>query len=61
MEDSDIMPFGKYKGTRMIDVPAKYLLYIYEQGWCSGKVLDYITSNLEVLTKQAEEEHNYSD
>lgn len=26
LQDTDHMPFGKYKDTRMVDVPAAYLL-----------------------------------
>ena len=30
-EDSD-MPFGKYAGRKMEDVPTGYLLYLYNKG-----------------------------
>lgn len=26
------MPFGKHMGTQMIDVPAKYLLWLWDSG-----------------------------
>lgn len=53
LEDTDIMPFGKYKGThQMQDVPASYLHWL----WCNGlehdetsPVADYIRRNLSVL------------
>lgn len=58
--DRDPMTFGKHKGTEMIDVPAKYLLYIwdsflrekYKAGNCypnEKKVAVYIEENLEAL------------
>lgn len=28
--DDSIMPFGNYKGSKMIDVPAGYLLWLIE-------------------------------
>ena len=52
MEDTDIMPWGKHQGTRMIDVPPDYLIWLYENNKCSGKVKDYIVDNLEVLKMQ---------
>lgn len=32
MKDSDLMPFGKYKGEKLGDVPADYLLWLVDQG-----------------------------
>ncbi len=32
MTDTDIMPFGKHKGRRMEDVPASYLLWLWDNG-----------------------------
>ena len=53
LDDSSPMPFGKYRGTPMSDVPASYLFYL----WSKGKehetavcpVADYIKRNLNVL------------
>lgn len=57
LTDKDKMLFGKHKGERMIDVPAKYLLYIYENKMCSNeRVKMYIEDNLEVIKQQAETE-----
>lgn len=51
--DDSLMPFGKYKGQKMANVPAQYLMFIYDQDWCRGKVKQYIDDNLEVLKLQA--------
>jgi len=56
LEDSDLMPSGKYKGDKMIDIPAKYLLYVYENNMCSNRVRDYIKENLNVIRDQAKKE-----
>ena len=32
MNDLSPMPFGKYKGTPMQDVPASYLLWLWDNG-----------------------------
>jgi uncharacterized protein (DUF3820 family) len=29
--DKSLMPFGKHKGTALANVPASYLLWIYDQ------------------------------
>jgi uncharacterized protein (DUF3820 family) len=50
--DDDSMPSGRYKGTLMKDVPAKYLMYIYENDMCSDRVKEYIESNLDVIKQQ---------
>ena len=52
MNDTDKMPFGKYKGTPMQDVPADYLFYLWTK--CdfehkSTDVAEYIRNNLKTL------------
>ena len=32
MTDLDSMPFGKHKGARLQDVPASYLLWLWNEG-----------------------------
>ena len=56
MTDSNLMPYGKYKGTKMIDVPASYLLWLYENNKCSGEVKAYITDNLDVIKEEIRRE-----
>jgi len=46
------MPFGQHMGTPMIQVPAHYLLYIYDQGTLTPVVKDYIEDNLTALRKE---------
>lgn len=55
MEDSDLMPFGKYKGKEMEDVPAQYLLWLYSEGCDNEYVIDYVEENLDVLRKELRE------
>lgn len=56
LKDDDLMPMGKHKGDKMQDVPAKYLLYIYENNMCSNeRVKEYIESNLNVIKQQAKD------
>lgn len=57
LKDSDLMPIGKYKGWVMEKVPAKYLLYMYENySDLNERVKEYIKSNLEVIKQQAKAE-----
>lgn len=59
LQDDSLMPSGKYKDDKMIDVPAKYLLYVYENKMCSVLVEDYVIRNLDVIKDQAEKEDKY--
>ena len=52
MEDTDLMPYGVHKGKEMQDVPASYLIWLFENNKCSGDVKKYIEDNLEVLRKE---------
>lgn len=52
MKDDSKMPYGKYSGQRMIDVPASYLLWLYDNNKCSGEVKKYIQENIDVLRSE---------
>lgn len=47
------MPFGKYQGKAMANVPAQYLIWLYNQGCNHPGVKKYILDNLEILKKEA--------
>lgn len=51
LTDESIMPFGKYKGKALANVPAKDLIWYYENlSYLNGTPLEtYIEENLEVL------------
>lgn len=52
--DSTLIPFGRYKGKkRMIDVPAPYLLWLFNQGCYHEGVKKYIINNIDALRKEA--------
>jgi len=52
LTDQSPMPFGMHKGTCMADVPAKYLIWLYENNKCSGTVRAYIEENMDVLKQE---------
>jgi len=49
MDDFDEMPFGKYKGVMLGDVPAEYLLEILRSGEAQGELKEYIQDVKEIL------------
>lgn len=69
MEDDDIMPFGKFKGRAMQDVPAGYLLFLYDKMAGEGgprsmgrltkeevaKVYDYMERNHKILQSEVKD------
>ena len=52
MDDQSLMPFGKYKGRKMEDVPAEYLLWLRDQKCRERGVAEYIEENLSALCKE---------
>jgi uncharacterized protein (DUF3820 family) len=55
LTDLDPMPFGKYKGEPMQDVPVGYLHYLWHHGLKDDKqsnVADYIRRNINALKQE---------
>ena len=52
--DATIMPFGKHKGKKLIDVPAHYLIWLYEfnEPLRHEQLKEYIQDNLQALKKE---------
>ena len=50
LTDNSLMPFGKHKGQKMANVPADYLLWIFENNKCTQEVANYIKENMDTLT-----------
>jgi uncharacterized protein (DUF3820 family) len=49
LTDNDPMPSGKYMNYRMVDVPADYLIWLYENNRSWEPVTTYIKENLDAL------------
>lgn len=49
LNDNSPMPWGKYKGEKMANVPADYLMWLHDNNKCSGAVRAYIEDNLDVI------------
>jgi uncharacterized protein (DUF3820 family) len=47
-----LMPIGMFKGDKMVDVPASYLLWLRDQPECTPEIKNYIDNNRENLKMQ---------
>jgi uncharacterized protein (DUF3820 family) len=56
--DETPMPWGKHKGVALANVPADYLIWIYENSKAHGKLAWYIKKNWDVLKKEVEKQHD---
>lgn len=59
MTDDSLMPLGKYKGTKMANVPANYLIWFYVnvgRTVHTAPILDYVLENLDVLEKEVKKD-----
>ena len=48
------MPFGRYKGVRVIDLPEEYLLWFVDRGFPTGKLGELMKITLEIKTNGLE-------
>ena len=58
MDDFDLMPFGKYKGVMLGDVPAEYLLSILSSGEATSELKEYIEDVKEILEVEVQSKLN---
>lgn len=60
MDDNSQMPFGKYFGQKMANIPASYLKWLWDSGAVSvkkwNKVYWYIKENADALNKELREQ-----
>jgi uncharacterized protein (DUF3820 family) len=43
-----IMPFGKYKGTKLVDLPEPYVVWFSQKGFPEGKLGDQLKLMYEI-------------
>ena len=46
------MPYGQHKGVKMANVPAKDLIWLYENNRTNAEVKQYIEENMDVLKEE---------
>ncbi len=56
MNDQTLMPYGKHEGVAMANVPAAYLIYIYDTHKCDPVVRKYIHDNYQDLQAEVKSE-----
>ena len=60
MDDNSIMPFGKYAGQKMSNIPASYFKWLWDSNAVSmqrwNKVYWYIKRNKDALNKELKEQ-----
>jgi len=46
------MPFGKFKGKTLFNLPEEYLVWFKQKGWPPGKLGQYMSTVYEVKINQ---------
>lgn len=59
-DDKTLMPFGKYKGIALANVPADYLIYAIENMNLSEPLRAYIKKNMDVLKAEIARQKKYN-
>ena len=49
------MPFGKYKGRYLVDLPLAYLVWFRQKGFPQGKLGDYLNTMLTIKDNNLED------
>jgi uncharacterized protein (DUF3820 family) len=52
MNDSTIIQLGKYKGEKLANIPASYLIWLHKENKCFGDLKNYIEDNMDVLKQE---------
>ena len=55
LTDDSKMPFGMHRDKRLEDVPADYLLFMYEKDRLGPALREYVEENMDVLKKEINE------
>lgn len=53
LKEEPIIKYGKYEGKKVSQIPAEYLIWLYENDRCSPMIKDYVKKNLSILKMEA--------
>jgi len=56
--DESIMPFGKFIGIKLANVPDEYLLWLFRENKCFGELYNYIKENYDAIKKNASKKYS---
>lgn len=51
-DDNTIMPFGVFKGKKLANIPADYLLWLFVNKRTNPPLKIYIEQNMQILEKE---------
>jgi hypothetical protein len=64
LDETDSIPFGKYAGTPLGEVPAGYLLWLFEQPWLQTSwpdLYEYIEDNQDSIAQDADDQRQLEE
>lgn len=58
MNDETLMPWGKFEGWKMANIPSSYLKWCHDNNYGDAAFKGYLESNMDIILKDIEEEQN---
>lgn len=58
LSDESLMPYGIHKGKKMANVPASYLIWLYDNNKCDKAIKWYIERNMDALQLELKQQEN---
>lgn len=55
LTEEDIIDYGKYKGTKLKNIPASYLLWVYDNDRATPEIRRYVKQNYMELWQKSRE------
>lgn len=59
--DNTVINFGKYEGFKLANIPASYLIFLYESKKADSDLREYIVDNLDALQFEMKQEKKVSN
>ena len=52
LTDKSLMPYGKHQGEKLANIPASYLIWMYDNERLTGSLERYVEENMDCLLKE---------